>query len=85
MVAFTATPLPAEAIGYGPARRIRFLTTSVPSVGYRLYDIRDVAPSSVLPDTVRFADGGRALNDLGEGTGSVVLESNGPVSATLPT
>jgi hypothetical protein len=63
--------LPAEAIGYGSARRIRFLTTS--------------APSSVLPGTARFADGGRALNDLGEGTGSVVLESNGPVSATLPT
>lgn len=71
MVAGTATPLPDEAIGYGSARRIRFLTTSV--------------PSSVLPDTVRFADGGRALNDLGEGTGSVVLEANGPVSATLPT
>lgn len=90
----------------------------MPSVGYRLYDIRDVAPSSALPDTARFeggvlitsryrivmdgrgaiqslvepgrsgrewvrADGGRALNDLGEGTGTVVLESNGPVSATL--
>ena len=118
MVAGTTTPLPAEAIGSGSERRIRFLATSVPSVGYRLYDIRDVAPSSALTDTARFEggvlitsryrivmdgrgaiqslvepgrggrewvrpDGGRALNDLGEGTGTVVLESNGPVSATL--
>jgi alpha-mannosidase len=118
VAAGTTTPLPAEAIGSGAQRRIRFLATSVPPLGYRLFDVRDVAPSSALPNTARFeggvlitsryriimdgrgaiqslvepgrggrewvrADGGRALNDLGEGTGTVVLESNGPVSATL--
>ncbi|MBX9884137.1 MAG: hypothetical protein K2X68_04105 [Novosphingobium sp.] len=114
----SATPVLAEAVGSGAGRRIRFLASYVPSVGYRLYDVRDVAPSAVRPNTARFEggvlvtalyritmdgrgaiqslvetgrggrewvrpDGGRALNDLGEGTGSVVLESNGPVSATL--
>ena len=114
----SSTPLPAEAIGSGANRRIRFWASGVPSVGYRLYDVRDVAPSSALPDTARFEggvlitsryrivmdgrgaiqsliepgrsgrewvrpDAGRGLNDLGEGTGAVVLESNGPVSATL--
>ncbi len=118
VMAGSASPVPAEAVGSGAGRRIRFLAASVPSIGYRLYEVRDAAPSSVLPATARLEggvlitsryrivldgrgaiqslvelgrsgrewvrpDGGRALNDLGEGTGTVVLESNGPVSATL--
>ena len=122
----SAISLPAQAIGSGAERRIRFIAGSVPSVGYRLFDVREtvptgaggLAPAAALPVTARFeggvlitsryrivmdgrgaiqslvepgrsgrewvrANGGRTVNDLGEGSGTVVLESNGQVSATL--
>jgi alpha-mannosidase len=113
-----AETIPAEAIGSGADRRIRFLATSIPSIGYRLYEVRDVAPAVASPLTASYVggtlaspfyrlamdgrgairsliepargnrewvriDNGLGLNDLGEGSGNVTLEANGPVSATL--
>lgn len=114
----TNAEVAAQAIGNGANRRIRFLAPSVPAIGYRLFEVRDTAPTRSFPDTASFAggvlttplyrlsmdgrgairslveigranrewvrdDAGLGLNDLGDGTGTVTLESNGPVSATL--
>jgi alpha-mannosidase len=110
--------VPAQLVTTNGVPRIRTLCNGVPSLGYRVYEIRpgngsasfplagtvsgnkvtsqhytlslegDGALSSLIDRTQggrQFAAqiGGRWVNDLGGGSGSVVLEDLGPVSVTL--
>ena len=113
----TQLQVPAQLVTTNGNQRIRVLCNGVPSLGYRVYEIRpgsgasfplaasvtgnkistqdytltlegDGALSSLIDRTQggrQFAAqlGGRWINDLGGGSGNVVLEDIGPVSATL--
>jgi alpha-mannosidase len=112
----TGVEVPSQSVVVDGQPRLRILARDVPSVGYRVYEVRagagatfPPAASVALPAAdngiYRVALGARgqitsllddkdgnrelvdtasgALNDLGLGSGTVTLESSGPVSATL--
>jgi alpha-mannosidase len=114
----TGLQVPSQLVTTNGAPRIRALCNGVPSLGYRVYEIRPGAGGATFPPAAnvngnkatsqnytltlegdgalsslidrtqngrQFAAlvGGRWINDLGGGAGSVVLEDLGPVSATL--
>lgn len=114
----TGQPVPSQIIRNGPRHVLRILAGDVPSLGYKVFEIRpgvfrvddSIVPASgptienrfyrltLAPDgaitslidktrnyreTVKPIDG-RVLNDLGgDRSGTVVVESEGPVSTTL--
>jgi len=110
----TGQEVPSQSVTVDGQPRLRILASAVPSVGYRLYEVRSGA-GAVFPPAAAVAaptldhtsyrvtlgtrgqitsvldhkDGDRELVagggifDLGAGTGSVSVESSGPVSATL--
>ena len=53
----TGKDVVAETIGTGAGRVVRWLATSVPSVGYKVYELRDGAPAGNPPATGTFAGG----------------------------
>lgn len=113
----TGADVPSQTVTVNGVTYLRIRASDVPSVGYRVYEVRSGAGTSfpsastvTLPamDNGRYrvqlasdgsivslidhADGNRELvdvanggsiHDLGTGSGSVTLESNGPVSTTL--
>ena len=113
----TGQETPSQRISLDGQSYLRVLATDVPSVGYKVFEIRP-GPGQKFPETVTgkgnelensfyriTVDGrgaitslidktrgnrefvrtvnGRAINDLGEGTGSLEVENRGPVSVTL--
>ena len=107
--------VPAQAVTVDGATRVRILASDVPSVGYRVYEVRPgagaafppsatvtlpsvqtplygvtVGPRGELTSVIDRRDGdhemvspGAAWNDLGDGDGTVEVETAGPVSTTL--
>lgn len=113
----TGEETPSQIVTVDGARYLRILARNVPSVGYKVFEIRPGAPGS-FPDAASVTDnviendryritvagrgaitslldktlderefaaeiGGRTLNDLGPGEGTLKVENAGPVSVTL--
>ncbi|MBX9736824.1 MAG: hypothetical protein K2X32_07850 [Phycisphaerales bacterium] len=119
----TGQEIPSQAVGSGSTRTLRAWVQGVPSLGYRVVEVRPgtgrtwtdaatisnvgssrrvtssryavtVAPSGAITSVLDLADGSRQLitqnagrfaNDLGGpiNSGTIALESSGPVSVTL--
>jgi alpha-mannosidase len=111
----TGLDLPSQSVTVGGQPRLRVLAGAVPSLGYRVLEVRPGA-GTVFPNAAtvngatidnaivaitlgtrgqitsyvdhtdadrQLVTSGSAINDLGIGSGTVTLESSGPVSATL--
>jgi alpha-mannosidase len=115
----TGQEVPSQIVSVSGEQRLQILAADVPSVGYKVFEIRGGAgqvqwphaaaltgPAVLENDAYRITFSGRGaitswldkrrgnrelvqasngyyVNDLGGGTGSVQLESAGPVSVTL--
>ncbi|MBK8232917.1 MAG: glycoside hydrolase [Candidatus Eisenbacteria bacterium] len=107
--------VPSQAVTVNGQPRLRILASNVPSVGYRVYEVRPGAGQSFPPSATvtlpsfdngiyrvtlgargqitsvldhqdgdrELVEAGGAIHDLGNGSGSVVVENAGPVSTTL--
>jgi alpha-mannosidase len=111
----TGQQVPSQFVTVGGQTRLRVLAGAVPSVGYRVFEVRAgagttfpasatvggaTADNGVYAVTLggrgqvtslrdrrdgdrEYVEAGQALHDLGSGSGTVTVETAGPVSTTL--